>query len=152
MKRNWILRAFMAGCASGLLFGTVALVQAEPKAQRGDVARVARLCLSDTAPVVMARRAEGMGTSFLAGLIRLNSHHHRSEKNQMPTCSKRFMRANRICRPGRLVSLKKKAATYWPMCGPSPSEAMRSASLSARDSRGEKNGWSDTPADPLLPE
>ena len=38
MKRNWILRMLMAGCVSGLLFGTVALGQAEPKARSGDVA------------------------------------------------------------------------------------------------------------------
>jgi mono/diheme cytochrome c family protein len=39
MKRNWILGAFMAWLVSGLLFGTVALVQAETKTQSGDVAR-----------------------------------------------------------------------------------------------------------------
>jgi mono/diheme cytochrome c family protein len=39
MKRSWILKMATVGCVSGLLFGTVALVQAEPKAQSGDVAR-----------------------------------------------------------------------------------------------------------------
>ncbi len=38
MKRIWILRVSMVGFVSGLLFGTVALVQAEPKAHGGDVA------------------------------------------------------------------------------------------------------------------
>ena len=119
MKRNWILRAFMAGCASGLLFGTVALGQAETKTQRA-MWRVARLCLSDTAPVVMARRAEGMGISFLAGLIRLNSHHHRPERNPRPICSRRSMTANRTCRLGMSVSRRKRVE----MCGPLPNEAM----------------------------
>ena len=39
MKRRWILSLSTVGLVTGLLFGTVALVQAEPKAQRGDVAR-----------------------------------------------------------------------------------------------------------------
>jgi mono/diheme cytochrome c family protein len=39
MKRSWMLKMATVGCVSGLLFGTVALVQAEPKAQSGDVAR-----------------------------------------------------------------------------------------------------------------
>ena len=39
MKRSWILRVSMVGLVSGLLFGTVAQGQAEPKAQSGDVAR-----------------------------------------------------------------------------------------------------------------
>jgi mono/diheme cytochrome c family protein len=39
MKKRWILRGLMLGLVSGLLFGTVALVQAESKAESGDVAR-----------------------------------------------------------------------------------------------------------------
>jgi len=47
MKRNWILRMLMAGCVSGLLFGTVALGQAEPKARSGDVAGGKTLFVKD---------------------------------------------------------------------------------------------------------
>jgi mono/diheme cytochrome c family protein len=39
MKRSWILRVATVGFVSGLLFGTVAQGQAEPKAKSGDVAR-----------------------------------------------------------------------------------------------------------------
>ena len=39
MKRSWVLRMSMAVLVGGLLFGTVAQAQAEPKAQNGDVAR-----------------------------------------------------------------------------------------------------------------
>ena len=39
MKRSWILRGLMVGLVSGLLVGTVAQGQAEPKVQSGDVAR-----------------------------------------------------------------------------------------------------------------
>ena len=39
MKRKWILRMSTVGLVSGLLFGTVAQGQAEPKVQSGDVAR-----------------------------------------------------------------------------------------------------------------
>jgi mono/diheme cytochrome c family protein len=39
MKRSWILMVSTVGFVSGLLFGTAALGQAEPKAQSGDVAR-----------------------------------------------------------------------------------------------------------------
>jgi mono/diheme cytochrome c family protein len=39
MKRSWILGVATVGCVSGLLFGTVAQGQAEPKTQRGDVVR-----------------------------------------------------------------------------------------------------------------
>jgi mono/diheme cytochrome c family protein len=39
MKRSWMLRVLTIGFVSGLLFGTVALGQAEPKAKSGDVAR-----------------------------------------------------------------------------------------------------------------
>ena len=39
MKRRWILRLSTVGLVAGLLFGTVAFVQAEPKAQSSDVAR-----------------------------------------------------------------------------------------------------------------
>ena len=50
MKRSWILRVSTVGLVSGLLFGTVAQGQAEPKAQSGDVARgktlFARNCAS----------------------------------------------------------------------------------------------------------
>ena len=38
MKRSWILTVSTVGFVSGLLFGTVAQGQAEPKAQSGDVA------------------------------------------------------------------------------------------------------------------
>ena len=38
MKKSWILRVSMVGFVSGLLFGTVALGQVEPKAHGGDVA------------------------------------------------------------------------------------------------------------------
>ena len=66
MKRNWILRAFMAGCASGLLFGTVALGQAETKTQSGDVARgktlFVRHCTGCHGP-----EGGGDGYKFLSG-------------------------------------------------------------------------------------
>ena len=39
MKRSRILMVSTVGIVSGLLFGTMALGQAEPKAQSGDVAR-----------------------------------------------------------------------------------------------------------------
>ena len=39
MKRSWILRVATFGCVSGLLFGTGAQGQAEPKDKSGDVAR-----------------------------------------------------------------------------------------------------------------
>jgi mono/diheme cytochrome c family protein len=39
MKRSWILRVATVGFVSGLLFGTVALGQAEPKAQSDELAR-----------------------------------------------------------------------------------------------------------------
>jgi len=39
MKRSWMLGAAMVWCVSGLLFGTVAQGQAEPKVQSGDVVR-----------------------------------------------------------------------------------------------------------------
>jgi mono/diheme cytochrome c family protein len=39
MKRSWILGVAAIGLVSGLLFGTVALGQAEPITQSGDVAR-----------------------------------------------------------------------------------------------------------------
>lgn len=39
MKRSWILSVAMVGCVSGLLFGTGAQGQAEPKVESGDVAR-----------------------------------------------------------------------------------------------------------------
>ena len=38
MKKSWILRVSMVGLVSGLLFGTVAQGQAEPKVQSRDVA------------------------------------------------------------------------------------------------------------------
>ena len=66
MKKNWILRVFMVGCVSGLLFGTVALVQAEPKAQGGDAARgktlFARHCTGCHGP-----EGGGDGYKFLRG-------------------------------------------------------------------------------------
>lgn len=39
MKKSWIIRVSMIGVVSGLLFGTVALGQAETKVQSSDVAR-----------------------------------------------------------------------------------------------------------------
>ena len=38
MKRSWMLKMATVGLVSGLLFGTVALGQAESKTQKGDVA------------------------------------------------------------------------------------------------------------------
>jgi hypothetical protein len=92
---------------------------------------VARPCLSGTAPVVTGLRVEGTGTGFLVDQIRLTSHHRRPERNPMLTCSRLFMTANPTCRLGRSASRRKRAETCWPMCGPSSSEAMRAASLSA---------------------
>jgi mono/diheme cytochrome c family protein len=39
MKKNWILRVSTIGVVTGLLFGTVAQGQVEPKAESGDVVR-----------------------------------------------------------------------------------------------------------------
>jgi len=66
MKRSWILTVTTVGFVSGLLFGTVALGQAEPKAQSGDVARgktlFVRYCTSCHGP-----QGGGDGYRFLRG-------------------------------------------------------------------------------------
>ena len=66
MKRRWILRLSTVGLVTGLLFGTVALVQAEPKAQSGDVARgktlFVRHCTGCHGP-----EGGGDGYKFLSG-------------------------------------------------------------------------------------
>ena len=66
MKRSWILRVSTVGLVSGLLFGTVAQGQAEPKAQSGDVASgktlFARYCTGCHGP-----QGGGDGYRFLGG-------------------------------------------------------------------------------------
>ena len=130
MKRRWILGLSTVGLLTGLLCGTVAFVQAEPKSQRGDAARgkilFVRHCIGCHGP-----EGGGDGYKFLSGPDPANLTSPSIRPPPIPTCSKRFMRANRTCRRGTLVSLRKRAATYWPMCGPWPSDATRSASLSA---------------------
>jgi hypothetical protein len=106
--------------------------------------RVARPFLSDSAPVVTGLRAEGMGTGFFVGRIRLTSHHRRPERNPMPTCSRLSMTANRTCRLGMSASRRKRAEMCWPMYGPSPSDAMGLESLSAGIA-GRKKGVGMTP-------
>ena len=84
MKRSWMLKMATVGLVSGLLFGTVALGQAEPKARSGDVAGGKTLFVRSS-PVATGHRVKGMGTSFFVDRIRLTSHHHRPERNPMPT-------------------------------------------------------------------
>ena len=66
MKRHWILRVSTVGLVSGLLFGTVALGQAETKTQSGDVARgktlFVRHCTGCHGP-----EGGGDGYKFLSG-------------------------------------------------------------------------------------
>ena len=141
MKRSWILMVSTVGFVSGLLFGTVALGKLSPRL-RAAMWRVARPCISGTAPVVTGLRAEGMGIGFFEDRIRLTSHHRRPERNPMPTCSRLSMTANRTCRLGISASRRKRVGTCWPMCAPSPSEAMRPTSLSAGVAGEKKRGQS----------
>jgi mono/diheme cytochrome c family protein len=66
MKRSWMLKMVTVGLVSGLLFGTVAQGQAEPKAQSGDVAGgktlFVRYCTGCHGP-----QGEGDGYRFLRG-------------------------------------------------------------------------------------
>jgi len=66
MKRHWILRLSTVWCVSGILFATVTLVHAEPKAQSGDVARgktlFVRHCTGCHGP-----EGGGDGYKFLSG-------------------------------------------------------------------------------------
>jgi mono/diheme cytochrome c family protein len=66
MKRSWMLKMVTVGFVSGLLFGTVALGQAEPKARSGDVAggkiMFVRYCIGCHGP-----QGGGDGYRFLRG-------------------------------------------------------------------------------------
>jgi len=66
MKRHWILRVSTVGLVSGILFGIVALGQAETKTQSGDVARgktlFVRHCTGCHGP-----EGGGDGYKFLSG-------------------------------------------------------------------------------------
>jgi mono/diheme cytochrome c family protein len=66
MKRSWILRVSTVGFVSGLLFGTVAQGQVEPKTQSGDAARgkplFVRYCTGCHGP-----QGGGDGYRFLRG-------------------------------------------------------------------------------------
>ena len=61
MKRSWILRVATVGFVSGLLCGTVAQGQAEPKAQSGDVARGKTLFVRNCAG---CHGAQGKGDGY----------------------------------------------------------------------------------------
>ena len=66
MKRSWILRVATVGFVSGLLFGTVAQGQTEPKTKSGDVAGgktlFVRYCIGCHGP-----QGGGDGYKFLRG-------------------------------------------------------------------------------------
>jgi mono/diheme cytochrome c family protein len=66
MKRSWMLKMATVGCVSGLLFGTVAQGQTEPKVQSGDAANgktlFARYCSGCHGP-----EGGGDGYKFLRG-------------------------------------------------------------------------------------
>ena len=66
MKKSWILRVSMVGLVSGLLFGTVAQGQAEPKVQSGDVAGGKTLFIKDCTGC-HGPQGGGDGYKFLSG-------------------------------------------------------------------------------------
>lgn len=79
MKRHWIFRLSTVWCVSGVYSRQWRLFTPSPRLKVA-MWRAARPSLSDTALVVMARRVEGMGTSFFVDRIRLTSHLGRPER------------------------------------------------------------------------